>query len=316
MQLTVNHGPFSTQDIYHVEKSTSGYLSELLTQEDSLRFLEGRISIIDVAVDILQQQVDGEMITLDSKVDVHHLGDQGLVDLAALLTFLVNKDTTNSSYASLDSLIGMGLQIETMLFGFVNQSIIVTNVTTDEDMETQEDSSSTDSEKTLIIVTSLLSVALFVLSGILIWIGGGWLMLRKQVKLLLLREEELTRMTQDLKPQPTQDTQEARMDDNGSPNSRGSQTHFTHVGSGILGVNPYFGQSMHGSGPLEGLGIKMTPGRRHDGDLPDDLATPMSDYSDTDRGPIGILSMRKMIPTDRDSEGDGDEPFGMKKLAY
>ena len=47
-----------------------------------------------------------------------------------------------------------------------------------------EDASSThtESEKTLIIVTAALSLALFAMSVILIWVAGGWLALRKQVK--------------------------------------------------------------------------------------------------------------------------------------
>jgi hypothetical protein len=308
---------FSAQQIYHVEQSTSGYLKSLLIQDDSLGFLDGPTSVIDVAVDVQQQQVEGSLITLDSKVDMYHMGDQGVIDLAALLTFLVNKNNTGSSYVYLDTLIGMGSQIEAMSFGFVEESIRVTNVTKDDEMPNEDDSARTDSEKTLIVVTTILSISLFAMSAVLIWIGGGWLMLRKQVKLLLLREEEMTRITQDLKPQPTQDTEEGEMDDSDSPNSRESQTQFTHAGSGILGVNPYYANhSMRGPGALEGLGIKMTPARGRDGEFPDDLATPMSDYSDTDRGPIGIMSMRKMIPTDQEDEADSNETFGMKKLEY
>lgn len=316
IQLTVDGG-FSTQDVYDVERSTGGYLRDLLAQDESLRFLDGPTSVIDVAVDVQQQQQDELLIILDTNVDVYHLGMQGIVDLAALFTFLVNKNTTDTTYRYLDTLIGMGSEIKTMSFGFVSESIVVTNVTSGDENGTSssDDSTRTDSEKTLIAVTSVLSVALVVLSGILIWIGGGWLMLRKQVKLLILREEEITRMTQDLKPQPTQDTDEGELDDNGSPDSRGSLTQFTHAGSGILGVNPYYAsQSMRGPGALQGLGIKMTPGRGHDGEIPDDLATPMSEYSDTNRGPIGIMSMRKMIPTDQ--EDGSDENYEIKKLEY
>ena len=304
---------FSTQDIYQVEQSTGVYLKELLAKDESLRFLDGRTCIVDVEVDVQQQLADGPLVILDSRVDVYHFGHQGLVDLAALLTFLVNKNNTDSTYRYLDRSIGMGSKIETMSFGFVNKSNVLTNLTTQEE-GAEEDSSRTDNEKTLIVVTSLLSVAIFALSGILIWIGGGWLMLRKQVRLLILREEEMTRMTQDIKLQPTQDTEEGDADVDASPSSRGSQTQFTYAGSGILGVNPYYAsQSMQGPGALQGLGIKMTPRRAQSGEILDDLATPMSEYSDTDRGPIGIMSMRKMIPTDQEDECD--ESIG-KKLDY
>jgi hypothetical protein len=318
IQLDVD-SEFTAQQLYHVEQSTSGYLKSLLSLDDSLGFLDGPTIVIDVAVDIQQQQVEGSIVVVDSKVEIFHLGDQGILDLAALLTFLVNKNNTDSSYRYLDSLIGMDSRIEIMSFGFVEESLRFTNVTTGDKNETTGSSSRSESEKTLIIVTTFLSLTVFALSAVLIWIGGGWLMLRKQVKLLILREEEMTRMTQDIKPQPTQDTEEGEMDDNNSsPNSRGSQTAFTHAGSGILGVNPYHASqfSMRGPSALDGLGIKMTPARGRDAELADDLATPMSDYSDTNRGPIGIMSMRKMIPTNHDDEADGDDNHGMKKLEY
>lgn len=315
MQLNVDsQDTVTAQRMYHVEQSTSGYLKSLLTRDDSLGFLYGPTSVIDVAVDIQQEQVDGTVVILDSKVEMFHYGDQGIIDLAALLTFLVNKNNTGSSYLYLDSLIGMGSRVETMVFGFVEESVRVTNVTAGNETTGP---ARTESEKTLIVVTTVLSITVVALSAVLIWIGGGWLMLRKQVKLLLLRQEEMTRMTQDLKPQPTQDTEEGEMDDNGSPNSRGSQTQFTHAGSGILGVNPYYErQSMRGPSALDGLGIKMTPARGRDDESADDLATPMSYYSDTNRGPIGIMSMRKMILPNREDEADEEETFGMKKLEY
>jgi hypothetical protein len=95
---------------------------------------------------------------------------------------------------------------------------------------------------------------------------------------------------------------------------------------------------MYGSSKLHRLGIKTPARTKTDGGDPDDddLATPMSTYSDTDRAPIGIMSMRKLVGSksgpiqhngedeeqdvDRDEDFDeeaGDvEHFQTKKLQY
>ncbi len=90
----------------------------------------------------------------------------------------------------------------------------------------------------------------------------------------------------------------------------------------MCGINPY------GADKLQGLGMK-TPGRTKNGEIDeDDLATPMSTYSDSDRAPIGIMSMRKLVgsnmalqPREDDDSDDIDdeldvENLSMKKLEY
>ncbi|MCE2972336.1 MAG: hypothetical protein LW852_02715, partial [Sediminibacterium sp.] len=284
--------------------------------DGSLRFLDDPKNILNVAVDFEKQTVDGNEVVLTGNVNVFHYGNQGIIDLAALLTFLVNKNNTDSNYIYMDRLIGMGATIEFLDFSFVSESLLLaSNLTTVSD----GDSGRSGSEKTLIVVVTLLSITLVGLSAVLCWITGGWLSLRRQVNILLLREESLTRThKQEIHAKPTEDT-----DEDGS-RSRDSQTNFTNP-SGILGV---YGHNMYGSDKLKGLGIK-TPGRSGNGDLDDDenLATPMSTYSDTDRAPIGIMSMRKLVgpslaeQTREDEEDEVDdacdlENLGMKKLEY
>lgn len=299
--------PFPTRDVYHVEKSSSMYFHDLLVNdESSLRFLDDPArDIVDVTVNVRQQTQSADpankMVTLDSQVTVLHVDDpasNSISDLAALLTFLVNKNNTDASYVYLDNRIGIGAtanEIGFISFSYVGPSNIVNNLTLPESYQAELSSSGrSNSEKTLVIVTTFLSLALVVISVVLVWVGGGWLELRKQVQILIRREEELTRMTmqqQQLESKPTDKTEE----EHGGEDSPARETQFTNA-SGFLGANnPYHTSSR----ALQGLGIKMTPGRDRHGNVDDDaddLATPMSTYSDSGRAPIGIMSMRKLMP--------------------
>ena len=309
---------FSTEDIYHIEEATTLYLQELLANDDSLTFLEQPDSLIDVSVNVQSQQVNGNEISLDSEVDIVHYGEEGITDVAALLTFLVNRNNTDSSSIYLDRIIQTDATIELISFDYISESTaMATNLTTTETLNKLKNSQKYGSEKTLIVVTTLLSITLFGMSAILIWVGGGWLTLRQKVQDLLIREEELTRMTRNIESKPTLDTDIGDEEDQNSPSGDNGSSHFTNP-SGLLGVNG-------GSRPNI-YGVK-TPAKLGGGTTVDDHATPMSvmsDYSDTDRVPIGIMSMRKLVPPQHQDDSDEDRSNeniannfnGMKKLEY
>jgi len=332
---------FSTENIYHIEEASSLYLNELLTNDESLPFLDQPNSVIDVNVDVQTQRVDGKEISLDSMVTVVHYGNVGIIDLAALLTFLVNRNNTDSSFVYLDQLIQIDASIELISFEFVSKSITMAgNITTTSAMENinaLQDSKYSGNEKTLLIVTTLLSITLFGMSAILIWVGGGWLMLRKKVQALLLHEEVLTQHHQQgcIQSKPTAETEEGDEKDLDNNPSEESQTHFTNP-SGIIGINNNHcdagGSLERGHIPIYGLGIN-TPAKV--GGTSDNFETPMSAmstysvYSDTGRAPMGIMSMRKLVPSaqflssqhDQDQGQGQDEAMedsfdGMKKLEY
>jgi len=332
---------FSTENIYHIEEASSLYLNELLTNDESLPFLDQPNSVIDVNVDVQTQRVDGKEISLDSMVTVVHYGNVGIIDLAALLTFLVNRNNTDSSFVYLDQLIQIDASIELISFEFVSKSITMAgNITTTsamENMNALQDSKYSGNEKTLLIVTTLLSITLFGMSAILIWVGGGWLMLRKKVQALLLHEEVLTQHHQQgcIQSKPTAETEEGDEKDLDNNPSEESQTHFTNP-SGIIGINNNHcdagGSLERGHIPIYGLGIN-TPAKV--GGTSDNFETPMSAmstysvYSDTGRAPMGIMSMRKLVPSaqflssqhDQDQGQGQDEAMedsfdGMKKLEY
>jgi hypothetical protein len=330
LQITVEKTQLATDDIYNVEEAVTSYFRDLITQDESLRFLNDPKNVLNVAVSIKKQTVDENQVFLKGDIDVMHYGDQGIIDLAALLTFLVNKNNTNSSYVYMDHLIGMGATVEYVEFDFVSESVpLSSNLTLVSEYNKNVTSSGRSSnEKILIVVVTLLSITLIALASIICWIGGGWLALRRQVSVLLQREEELTRNTQQkgIHPKGTEETE----DDGELSPSPDTKTNFTNP-SGILGV---YGMNGDGGDKLKGLGIK-TPARTYSGEMYDNyLATPMSTYSDTDRAPIGIMSMRKLVGShvlmpgrdenndDDSSEGEnvekeGDhENFRMEKLEY
>jgi hypothetical protein len=103
----------------------------------------------------------------------------------------------------------------------------------------------------------------------------------------------------------------------GRPSNDG-ETQFTNP-SGILGVNPYYGRSGNSGSALDGLGIKMTPAHgANNSDTGSEVFTPMSKathYSDSERMPIGIMSMRKLIPNG-DQDDINSSTFGIKRLEY
>jgi len=310
----------STEDIYHIEEATTLYLRELLSNDDSLRFLEKPDSVIDVSVNVQTQEIKGDEISLGSEVDVIHYGDIGINDLAALLTFLVNRNNTDSSFIYLDHIIRTDATIELISFDYISESIdMAANLTTISALNEIKNSKKYGNEKTLLIVTTLLSITLFGMSAILIWVGGGWLVLRKKVQDLILREEELTRMPMKIESKPTAETEDGDEEDQNSPSRENESSYFTNP-SGILGVN-------RGSRPtMYEIGIK-TPAKIGGGMSIDDVGTPMSvmsDYSDTDRAPIGIMSMRKLVPPPQQNNSDEDGANenmasnfnGMKKLEY
>ena len=302
---------FTTEEIYNIEEVTTEYLQELLTNDDSLKFLEEPDSVIDVSVKVQTQQANGNEVYVGSKVDVVHYGDVTITDVAALLTFLVNKNNTDSSFIYLDHILETDAPIELISFDFISESIrAATNLTSIEALNAVKNAKKYGSEKTLIVVTTLLSVSLFGMSAILIWVGGGWLVLRKRVRDLVLREEELTRMTMNIKSKPTVDMEDGDEEDPESPNGRNESTYSS-------------GMYTRGSrSNMHGLGVK-TPSRMGSTMSADDLATPMSvmsDYSDTNRAPLGIMSMRKLVPPqDNDDEATrttSNDSNSMKKLEY
>lgn len=312
--------PFTSEELYHIEEVTTLYFRELLTNDDSLRFLDEKDSVIDVSVNVQTQHVNGKEISVGSEVDLIHYGNVGITDLAALLTFLVNRNNTDSSFIYLNHIIRTESPIELIAFDYVSESIVMaTNLTTISALNEIKNSKKYGNEKTLLVVTTLLSITLFGMSAILIWVGGGWLVLRKKVQDLLMREEELTRMTMNIESKPTAVTDDGDEEDQDSPSRENRSSHYINP-SGMLGVSRVSRPNMYG------VGMK-TPGKNIARVQVEDLATPMSvmsDYSDTDRVPIGIMSMRKLVPPTNQNDDDDDEDSGkmiddfngMKKLEY
>jgi hypothetical protein len=306
----------STENIYQVEQGAANYFMELLI-DPTHSALKDSTEIVSTHVDAKIQTRKGSFFYLQSEIHVSHVGNQGLSDLASLLMFLTNRNTTDSFFTAFDNSVGLGIKIELLSFSNEGDSTLLTSL----EAELAQASKYTKSEKTLIISTSLLAFALFVMSIIFIWIAGGWMSLRKQIKVLIHREEEMTRLTRqaELKENPTGETDE----EEGGSQGGDDITRFTSA-SGILGVNPYYGrQGAHGSA-LDGLGIKMTPARgtRDFNDMDSDIQTPMSDatgFSYTNAAPLGITSMRKLMPAEGDDAvtvSNSLAQLGVKRLQY
>jgi hypothetical protein len=305
----------STENIYLIEKGAEKYFMELLI-DPTHSALKDSTAIVrtHVVAKFLEQK--STFLYLQSEIHVSHVGYEGLSDLASLLMFLTSRNTTDSFFTALDNSIGLGIEIEMLSIANEGESTLLTSL----EGASVQDSMYTKSEKTLIVVTSVLAFALFSMSIILIWIAGGWMSLRKQIKVLIHREEEMTRMTReaDLKENPTEETHE---EEGGSPGGDDA-SRFTSA-SGILGVNPYYGRQGTHRSALDGLGIKMTPARgtRDFNDMDSDIQTPMSDatgFSDTNRAPLGITSMRKLMPAEGDDAVTRNSlaKLGVKRLEY
>eukprot|EP00980_Cylindrotheca_fusiformis_P003033 scaffold709_cov197-Cylindrotheca_fusiformis.AAC.1 len=312
---------FDTEDIFKIERASSLYFSELLADKSHSAF-QDITEVVSVAVHAKKQKVGNNYISLESVVEIINIGDDSILDVASLLMFLTNKNTTSSSFTALDQLMSVGYSIDMVSFSNDNETssmVIAVDATSNDPVD---DSKYTAKERALVTFTCILAFALFTVSAVLLWVAGGWLGLRKQIKILLHREEEMTRMgQQEIERKPTQETDAEA----GSPtSSHGKETQFTNP-SGILGVNPSYGKR----GAMNGLGVKMTPARGIDnGDAASDVFTPMSQkssYSDTGRIPLGITSMRKLVPgrdnmeadtPPRSSQRNSIGSFGMQRLDY
>ncbi|KAL3941966.1 MAG: hypothetical protein SGBAC_003768 [Bacillariaceae sp.] len=271
---------FQTEEIYAIEKATSTYFSDLLADKSHSAFDSEESDVISTSVQAKKQKIGNDYVSLESVVEVMNIGEEGMLDVAGLLMFLTNKNTTDSSFAYLDKVTNIGYTIDMISFTSSLETSELVKVVDDRGIIAYEEAKHTTKERTLVTVTIIVAFALCAISLILVWVAGGWLALRKRVKVMLRREEEWTQM-RDIKSKPTEDT--------GSPDSE----KMTNA-SGILGVNPQYPSA------LDGMGVKMTPVRGYDnGDAASDVFTPGShatNYSDGGRVPLGITSMRKLIP--------------------
>ena len=313
----------TTEEVLKVEEGSSQYLQELLI-DPSHSAIPRSTDILSTHVSAMRQEESNNFVILESEIRVSSFGVRGLSDLSSVFMFLVGRNNTNSVYETLDALIDIPeMRLDMVSFTDVQEFDLLLEL---DDFKAENSRKYSKTERSLIITTTVLSVLVVALSAILIWIAGGWLALRKQVKILIHREEELTRMTkggdQNLRQGPTASESD---DEESPPEGDEDKTRFTS-GSGILGVNPYYGKQ---SSALDGLGIKMTPARktRDYDDMDSEVQTPMSEmtsYSDTNRAPIGIMSMRKLMPgatADQNQNAIEDDRntlgnFAMKRLDF
>jgi hypothetical protein len=304
----------STEQIFHFEQSSSQYFRELLT-DPTHSALQGSTSVLSTNVNTRsQERKDNGLVIVESIFQLFHSGEDGLADLAGLLMFVTSRNTTNSSFSELDTLLGMDIKVGIISFTNEQDSALLSTVDKVTDRGIRDRS---DSEKTLITASAILAFTLLAMSVILIWVAGGWLALRKQVKILIHREEEFTRMTkqheQDLKEAPT-GSQEY---DEGSDND--DATNMTDP-TGILGGQPNYKNRANNMLSLQGLGIRMTPTRQgHDDDSLCDVETPMSActaFTETSRAPLGITSMRKLLPQLDGKGANSLDNFRAERLAY
>lgn len=301
---------YKTEDMFKIELGASKYFSALLA-DDSLSAFQVPNRFADAKVAIRRQRQVDDVVVIETTMSVYHIGNSGIANLADLLLFVTHSNSTGlEQFPALDSLIGLGTSVGLVSFANAKESTALVggfdswylNIDDEPSVDTSKYSKS---EKTLIVLTSVLSVALFILSMVIIWIAGGWLALRRQVRILLRREDELTRLTQVLQLKPTEDSDE----EDPTP-GKDDATNFTNP-SGILGVNPYYAQSSRG---LTGLGIKMTPTKSRQSEMESEPGTPMSEYSEATSAPMGITSMRKLLASR--SNNHLESMLGMKKLDY
>jgi len=289
----------SVEELSAIEDGADKYYRDLLSVQ-GLSAFQSPNQFVDVDIAIHRQVLTSANVIIDTTVDVYHVGNSGITNLADLLRFVTNTNTTGSDhFIVLDALIGMNITLDLVSFSNYKESrALVGGFNPYYLQQTLGSKQNAQNEKTLIVVVSILSFALFVLSIILIWVAGGWLALRWQVKVLIRREEELTRMTMGIEAKPTHDTEEDT-----SP-QKDEATENTNP-SGILGAQTF-----------DGLGVKMTPSRPRASDLDSEIATPMSVYSDSGRMPIGITSMRKLIANRDSQENIAINPYAMRRLDY
>eukprot|EP00527_Entomoneis_sp_CCMP2396_P005047 CAMPEP_0198147080 /NCGR_PEP_ID=MMETSP1443-20131203/33192_1 /TAXON_ID=186043 /ORGANISM="Entomoneis sp., Strain CCMP2396" /LENGTH=341 /DNA_ID=CAMNT_0043811235 /DNA_START=90 /DNA_END=1115 /DNA_ORIENTATION=- len=272
--------------LYQVEQITGAYIESQIAK-DVPKVLSLRVAVKN------QKVQDYGRLSIPTKVSVIYVADEALEDFPTIL-----EQKFNASEAA-DAL----------------QVTIVDAVVTPENESKEIDvviSSSTFGLTTAVIC---LSVALFIISSVVLYVTGGWSAL-KQCALSICFEEVVVENEIGNK-----DTFPVVSYDDDTPSIAESSIAGT-AASGILGAI----SNDDDSNPAQGLGIK-TPIRHLScnvtgfseyadseigmDDTPRSAMTSMSDTNTAPR-PLGIMSMRKLRPASPETDDDSSKQNGME----
>lgn len=227
---------------------------------------------------------------LNAVVDVLYVAQAGIPDMASVLIRLSRQENVEDSL--LDDIYEiLGGTAESVNVHFKTLEPPATKL-----WELQDhDHASQKADTSLILACTLLCAALVLVTSVLLYVAGGWRDLREKLEEQIdwIKDQRRTYSSDE----SDEESGEIDVADSGSADEGDEEATNS---SGIIGA------SSNDNNAMEGLGINSTPERGITDDGYD--TTPfseMSNYTDTSRAPLGITSMRKMLPSnghrDRDS---------------
>lgn len=265
----------SITTIYSLETAVATFISDSWNPSaDAL--INGKSLLSNVMSVVDQSAVSSNLTVVNSTVTLLYAAKDGqAIDVAAVLTNLV---TGNLLLARVGGILGSDIKTISLMFA--------NNGTTPYPYEAPK---GCNASKGLITACIILSLCVVFVSGVLLWVAGGWYQIRQSMRDLMRYNTE-DKLPYGTRQQRTED------EDDDSPSKS----------SGIIGANPVQRQN-HGRGG-QGVELKLTPGRGLYADDASDMLSPMSqqtDVTDNSRPPLGIKSISKLtreVPPDQRRE--------------
>ena len=264
--------------------------------------------VLDVSLQVRQQLTRNGRQVLETIVTCQYLSESGIpADLPAVLLQVINNNNQraqlpNDVFWALQSMLAEAIgETDAMTLSFsirsAGESKILETVYQIDEPDVPLDDNSDDgrgaADMGLITAVIILSLMVVVVSGVLLYITGGWTACQQAVSNCLFEEvdddyDAPQRKSTFRVSSGSYDDEEEEYSDEGDE-EESIETGVATNPTGILGVQ----SQDENADPMAGLGIK-TPNRKMYDNQNVDM-TPMSAMTTNDNdAPLGIMSMRKL----------------------
>jgi hypothetical protein len=269
--------------------------------------------VLGVSLQVRKQLTRNGRQVLETIVTCQYLSESGVpADLPAVLLQIINNnqgaEQTNDVFGALQSMLAAAIgETDALTLSFsirsLDESKILETIYQIDEPDVPLDDDSDDgrgkADMGLVAAVIILSVMVAVVSGVLLYITGGWSACHQAVSNCLFEEvdddyDAPQRKNTFRVSSGSYDDEEEDEEEDEEYSDEGDEEGSIETGvatnpTGILGVQ----SQDENADPMAGLGIK-TPSRNMYGDKNVDM-TPMSAMTTNDNdAPLGIMSMRKL----------------------
>jgi hypothetical protein len=280
-------------------------------EDDTISSLLQEQITLAVTLQVRQQLERNGRQVLETIVTCQYLSESSIpTDLPAVLLQLINRNqqrqTQVSAAEALQSMLAAAIgetEASTLSFSIrsFDESKILENVAQIDEPEVSMDDDDDDDGRSkadggLVAAVIILSVMVVLVSGVLLYITGGWSECRRGISNCLFEEVDddydAPRVKNTFPYEHDDRDEEEYNSEEGDEDDDSIETGIATNATGILGAHSHD----ENADPMAGLGIK-TPSRNMYGDNNGVDMTPMSAMTNNDNDaplPLGITSMRKL----------------------